>query len=340
VKAEFYNDVLYKGGRGLLPVKLDREIKEAGRHYRMKVEDGAHPAFREFKDTALTPLLQHTVRFTSFWSVERGEGGRLKPGVVAPVVFDDPAVSPAVVEMNFGAGRVVVFLTGADKETGNWPLGPAFAVMMTDLVGYLARASGAVRSDRAGSPLEAIVPEYLSGATVRLHGPPDRDEPGKTARAGRTVELGRLPVREAEGRRTVRVDFPWTDTAAVRRLPRAGFYRLDWADHPSRPPAGVGEVVFARNFDESESDLTKSEETAKIVADFAENTVTYHAAGAGEGEAERGRLNPVEWEAGEKPGEKKTRSEADSRLIYQLMAALLALMLVEQFLAYKFSRHE
>jgi hypothetical protein len=340
VKADFYNEHLYKGGRGLLPAKLDREIKEAGRHYRMRVEDGTHPVFREFKDSALTALLQHTVRFVSFWNVERGEGGKLPAGVKAPVVFDDAAGSAAVVEKNFGKGRVVCFLTGADKETGNWTLSPSFPIIMVDLVGYLARAAGPVRSDRVGTPLQAFVPEYLANGTVKLLGPAERAEPGKAARPAETVELGRLPVRAADGRQVVRVEFPWTDTGGVRRLPRAGFYRLDWSEDPQRRPGSPGEAVFARNFDETESDLSKSEETAKVIADFAEHTVTYHAAGGPESGEEKARLNPVEWESAERPGDKKTRSEADSALIYQLMAALLGLMLVEQFLAYKFSHHE
>jgi hypothetical protein len=326
----YFNEVLHDAGNGLFPVRLDKEVRETAVFRRLVVRDGRHPVFGPFKDSDLTPLLAQTVRINNYWSVEKPPAG-----LEIPVVFDDPVNSPAWIEKRVGSGKVMVFLSGADKEWNNWPLSPSYPIVLVDLVGQLARGSGtASESLTVGRPIEYSA-EELADREVRLTGPAGPDAP--------KGDLGPVPVQKPRGGRPfVRVEFPFKDSAQLLHAPRAGFYRLEWqAPGADGKPAAV-RVGFDRNLDPFESRLAKPEPAGEIAAGFKDregnNPVVYNGAVNPDtgGAAAKIDLAQLDGEGG--PKEQKLIE--DIELFYWLLGGILALLLIEQFLAYKFSHHE
>jgi hypothetical protein len=354
VDARSYNDLLFRNGEGPFPVKLDREYKESGRFYRLVAVDGAHPVFREFKDGPLTPLLQQLVRTYTFWALGEKPG----PAVRVPVVFDDAVGSPAWVERPVGEGRVLAFLSGSDDAWNNWGKDLSFQMVIARMLEEYSRGGRAVEHARVGAPLEADVPDAVADREVRVFGPPDASSAKKDL-----VEWGRVRAVARDGRTFVRVGFPVTDAEGAKRDARAGFFRLDWSEHvgrlagsgsgPARGAATPASALFARTPDVTEARLGKPEKLMETFADLkdkdggplvepgtrtAEGAALSPAAGAA-GDGAAATLN-IGLPDSAKAGPTKKETVPDLELFYWLMGGLLALMLAEQFAAYKFSHHE
>jgi hypothetical protein len=148
---KFFNDVLYKNGKGLFPVPL--------RHQAELLLDRLEPApdlqpdrhfiFRSFAGK-LTSFLQ-TVAVRRYFAVP--EGWRPPSSSTVRVAAHLRNGAPLIVERTFGKGHVVAFLTTAAPTWNNWAGNPTFVVTMLELQAYLSQQSTDDRSRLVGSPL-------------------------------------------------------------------------------------------------------------------------------------------------------------------------------------------
>jgi len=135
VSPKFYNEKLYRGGQGLFPVEIERAdvLPEKPDESAADIEPLEHPVFRAF--------LGETNSFIRLVAVEKYV--RLKDGWKPP---EDSTVTvmarlrnraPLAIDQQYGAGRVVAFLTSAAPFWNNWAQDPSFIVMQLKLQAYL-----------------------------------------------------------------------------------------------------------------------------------------------------------------------------------------------------------
>jgi len=149
---KFFNETLYREGKGLFPAPLGRESELLVDRLEPApdLRPSEHFIFRVFSGKQ-NPFLQ-TVMVERYYTLAKGWRpptdsatriiGRLRNG------------DPLAVEHRFGKGRVVAFLTTAAPVWNNWARNPSFVAAMLDLQAYLAEPRGEDRSRLVGAPLE------------------------------------------------------------------------------------------------------------------------------------------------------------------------------------------
>ena len=92
----------------------------------LSLSDVRHPVFRPFGPLAAN-LGQ--IRFDRTWKIEAG-------GWDVAARFTD--ASPALIERQFGAGRVMIFASDVDRQWNDFPLHPAFVPFVVESVRHIA----------------------------------------------------------------------------------------------------------------------------------------------------------------------------------------------------------
>ena len=164
VDRAFYNERLYRDGKGILPCSLGPAVGDAGDRTRaVHIEEkvGDHPFVRLFRDQKIIKLSSPYV--SRYFRLE-GVAGRDAVRVVCR--FDGGA--PALVEGRAGKGRVVVFASAADDEWGDLPSWPMFQTLVHEVMTQVARDPGASRNLAVGEPLLRHLSPRLAAATARL----------------------------------------------------------------------------------------------------------------------------------------------------------------------------
>jgi hypothetical protein len=174
----FYNEQLYRDGKGLMPALLDvpaQLLREATPTADIDVTD--HPLFRVFAGVRNSFLGLAKVDF--YYAVE--------PLWQAP---DDGSVrviarlrnrAPLFLEKQYGAGRVIaglVKLSPKETQLGAWSnlsLNPAFPVLANELVGYLSAATRRFEDRSVEEPLRLAVEESEFQPQVRVQAPQAAD---------------------------------------------------------------------------------------------------------------------------------------------------------------------
>jgi len=146
VDEDVYNDVLYKNGSGLLPVRLSGiEGDEKEDAWTLINPDQInHPVFSFFDGD--TRQLLDGVKVFRWWQAQLpgveedvlsngSEGGAR---VVAS--FDNEDKDPAVVEKRVGEGQVMAFMSPLDNDWSNFPEnGATFLITAQEMIRYMAR---------------------------------------------------------------------------------------------------------------------------------------------------------------------------------------------------------
>ena len=154
-QSRFFNQELYRDGRGLfpLPVKGPVELAVDRLEVAPDVQTEKHFIFRVFserRNSFLQSLLvQRYFAVADTWQPPADGSvhvlGKLRNG------------APLVVEKSFGKGRVVAFLTTAAPTWNNWARNPAVVVMVLDLQAYLSSRDAEAPSRQVGAPLEVVL---------------------------------------------------------------------------------------------------------------------------------------------------------------------------------------
>ncbi|MEZ6145626.1 MAG: hypothetical protein R3B91_09480 [Planctomycetaceae bacterium] len=170
VDVEEYNRLLYRGGEGLLPMRIT-EVRDA---------DTSGLVIRPHADSPLSPLLKLSpeslgrVRPRRFVSTSVEE--ELNPDVRVLARWNNPASSPAVIEKRFGDGRVLFWTMTADRDWSDWPTEASYVLAMRMAADSVAARLLRWENVTAGQPLRYPLDPEFAPQTAKLSIPPTGDE--------------------------------------------------------------------------------------------------------------------------------------------------------------------
>lgn len=230
-----YNGRLYRGGQGLLPLKLAGiEGDESERQWaNLTLKAANHPVLRVYQGTS-NPFLGQ-VKIFRWWSSVAPEDGVLPAGVNVLASLTNSKNDPLLIEKTFGKGRVLTVTTAPDTEWSTWPADPSFVVCSLEMVSHVARATARDQQLALCAPLRQVlnINRYESQVTIT---PPVKER--ATQLRGVTAEDGKGIVIEYDDTR------------------QRGFYRISATRRDGRPEL----FAFAANIDPDEGDLRKADQ--------------------------------------------------------------------------------
>ena len=225
----FYNDELYRDGKGLFPAPLEREeellVDRLEPAPDVQVEN--HFIFRVFAAEQNTFL--QTVTVERYFAMPRG--WRPAADSATRIIARLRNGAPLMIERAYGKGCVIAFLSSAGPTWNNWARNPSFVVAMQDLQAYLTQRDAESAGRTVGSPLVLKLNPAVYKPEVRF------TFPERSGRPPLTIDASQTP----DG----------VYTAALLDTPESGFYeaRLIQAD-------GAPEIRrYAVNVDPAEGNL-------------------------------------------------------------------------------------
>ncbi len=298
----FVTDRLYRNGEGLYPLPLEREdlLPPPIEEGTPDLEVNDHPVF--------APFIGERNPFVRWVNVERfvRPPADWKPPAGSPVVVAAQLRGriPLVVETRRGRGRVLAFLTSLTPDWNNWAQDPSFIVMLLRLQSHLAADRRPADGRVVGTPLEVALDAGKFSDELRWVVP--------GAKRGARVPLDRTAARPGGERLEAKLG-AGTSNAASESTDRPGVYEA-W---PKTAAGGFELRRFALNVDPEEGDLSLVEGQTLLAG-----------------------LAPVraEYQLAEQFQASASGDAGVNRSLF-LMAALIALLLGEQFLAYLLSYH-
>jgi len=239
VDPELYNATMFREGKGLSPVELV-EILHPSEPAHLVVTDRLHPVLRGVGGED-DPLGLGRIPFRVFFGTRpydpqrHGEGEQSNPAKASHVLarFDDANQSPAIVERSFGAGRVVVLTSSADKEWNLWPDHPTYVPVTLELADYVAQRGRLGSQQLVGAPIELPLEASVYESDVLVRTPSYPNEPEAPITATSQGDGDGLVVR-------------WDHT------PQSGFYQFVMRRRDGEEQTRM----VAVNVDARESDLT------------------------------------------------------------------------------------
>ena len=255
VDAAFYNEQLFKGGRGLLPARLGDELGGSGNtrsSVHIEIVKPVHPIFGRFTGERAF-YINRSLLFYKYVDLKLPAG---KKDVRVVAKFETG--SPAIVEKAFGRGRVVLVASSCDAEWTNFPKAAAYAVVMQDLVDHLGAGDFSRRNVLVHAPYRRTfaAEELVDTVTIR---PPGGAGAEKTLRPYRVGAPAASGDDAAAAPAVTEIVFTETDAA--------GLYELE-----VKRKDGVKAPVeyFSVNIPPEESDLRRIEpgDAAKAIKGF------------------------------------------------------------------------
>lgn len=220
VNADLYNRDLLDGQPSLLPARLGALDAEKSSLDPASLD---HPALQRFRGAQDVSL--NTAEFTKYFKLTPNAKDR-----TVRVMARFASGSPAILEKQFGLGKVILVASTANTEWNTLPLKPAFLPLIHQLVAYLASGTDGSRNGQVGEPLVKPLPLSEVNRKVTI------TSPGGARTAVRPLIHERGAI------------------VTLENPQQAGFYRV--AVDQSSPD------IFAVNRDTAESDLRSLGEAA------------------------------------------------------------------------------
>ncbi|HOJ72538.1 MAG TPA: BatA domain-containing protein [Phycisphaerae bacterium] len=323
VDAAVYNRLLYRGGAGVLPIRLGDQLSAGTDQGGLQIIPDDEAEARGLRFGSAAALLLRDARvwqhFSTTADTDMGaqasapagsEGAPInddamtngattlpqstpadRPSATVLLRLDDADRTPLLIERPFGRGHVLLFASSADKEWNNLPDQPVYVVLMLELIQRVARSSEAAQDQLVGEPIRLDVDPaaYSPSAMLRLPTYPD-------------TPAVRLEVRPNGENGQVMLEWANAD--------RPGLYQFDLRRLD-------GEEVtrqVAVNLDPREGDLRRADRSALL--------------------ATMGNL-PVSYVTGDTLAE-QARAEARQELWPLLLGVLVFVLTLEQGLAWWF----
>ncbi|HLQ45020.1 MAG TPA: hypothetical protein VK137_09850, partial [Planctomycetaceae bacterium] len=172
VKPAFYNESLFKEGRGLFPVPLAAAPRDLP-----VVEDSGpdlvlspHPIFRVFEGQE-NPYLDVT-RVAKFFPVaaswNRDDQAR---GDDVQTIASLRNRQPLMFHHHFGKGRIITCLTTCGPKWNNWAKYASYVVLQLELQKQIARSDRQLERRVAGEPIELSLDPSEFTDSVEIHAP-------------------------------------------------------------------------------------------------------------------------------------------------------------------------
>jgi hypothetical protein len=183
---KFFNEVLYRDGKGLFPLPLagPAELLVDRLEPAPDLEARRHFMFRVFKDKR-NPFIQ-TISVTRYMAAPKDWGP--PPNSTVRILAWLRGGAPLVVERRMGKGRVVAFLTTAAPTWNSWASNPSFVPVVLDLHAYLTDRADETRSAVVGAPLVLSLDPGRYQPAVRFTSPEGAAVPAATISASRAAD--------------------------------------------------------------------------------------------------------------------------------------------------------
>lgn len=302
-----WNDAMWRNGQGLLPLPLGEIAGDPDRRERMWLADPGHPLCGKFGDV-LKLLVDSTVLVKRYLTVV--DDPAAKAATIARM--RDADGPPAIATRSFGAGggQVVMFSITADKHWSNWPDTDVSVVFSHQVHRFASRprelASRNLQPDGTWR-IQLDPGSYEADVVVRTTSG-DGDERTLTAIAPEPVPGTAANGKpEDGGPRPLELVLPMADLGAL------GAYEAQLKLH-----SGSFETrLFARNPDPAESRLVRllPADFARVFPPDLHERVSFHDESTG-----------------------LTEGEGEGELWKLIGAAMLAALLLETLLAWRFGR--
>jgi hypothetical protein len=289
VVAENYNRLLHSEGKGLLPVSLGAGVGDAAKReaaFGFDTLGYRHPMISEYQGAG--DMVQAGLTRVKTWQYHKLA---IPKGSKAEVALAFENGDPAVVEMPWHRGTVVMVATSADMGWSNWPSHKSFPPVMQQVVLRASAGRLSERNIRVGQPYDQSFPEAGSAAPVTVVTPKGQAVATKLQPAGGVSQF----------------HFEQTDLSGPYQV-RIG------------PPLSL-DAPFAANTDPAESDLAKLDQPT--LASLIPNWSFIYV----DGSDWKGLMGDA--------ASVGRKGELHRPLLY----AVLVLLLVESFLAWKFGHH-
>jgi hypothetical protein len=231
VDASHYTQLLYREGEGLLPAAPETTADEE--FSGLVLEGGTSGPLDAL--TQLSPAVLERIKVRRFLQVRLAE--REHPDVRVLARWNNAESSPAVMEKQFGRGRVLLWTITADKQWSDWPTEPSYVLGMREACAATVRSDEGTRGLTAGEVLRLVLPEGEQlGAAL-----PTIETPGAEKPQALRLETGVVSGRDAlaasvgNGLRAVP---PSAETPSIvgqgqaltyADTRRAGLYKLSWS---------------------------------------------------------------------------------------------------------------
>lgn len=305
VQNRYYNEVLYRGGEGLLPAPLglDASLPLAVDPGTSDLELTSHPIFAFFRNET-NPLIRG-VKLDRYRRL--AEGFRLDGQSRLEVLAWTRDKHPLVLEKRSGQGTVLLFLTTLAPDWNDWAKNPSFVVLALKMQAYLSASRRQDDPRLVGTPLlvRLEASQYLPEVVFLT--------PGESGRSRLKIERTAQPAEEHS---------PLLVAALQRRAQEAG-----WRGETDRPGVyeawlrtvkGQTEVRrWAFNVEPAEGDL-RTLPPAELLLRLDPVKVNYH-------QAEQYRQEEV--------------AASGYNLSLLVLGGLVLLLLAEQWLGYSTSYH-
>ncbi len=236
-QAAAINDQLYRDGAGLLPAKLGTVTGEVGSRtvaFELKPVVTDRPPLSYFNDERVRAMLVGAPFYRYYAATVKADD----PSVRVLAQFESPTAaltspSPAVIEKTFGAGRVILVTSSADREWNELAVLPTYVPFVKEIAYHLVRRSSAIENLTVGDSYRREIDRFVRDVTVQ--------------RGGTQVKVVKPLALQGRTGYEIRVD----------DLTKSGVYRLDYAEdnEPGRKPMPSNFVAV--NVDPRESDLTR-----------------------------------------------------------------------------------
>lgn len=203
VRVDWYNKMLWKKGKGLLPGKLsaaDGAVDKWGEAKFLHVLAPNHPMFRTQSGTGsdkplgIVPVFRHMPcepetksRIVKAPSQTRGEPLPTQISAATVLVEYEGANRPAMIEQGFGAGRVILVTTTCDGAWTIWPRLPSFLIAAQRMISHVANTVRGEQNVTVGKQFAVCLPPKFYGGKFFYQTPAFPAVP-KRALSVRTVE--------------------------------------------------------------------------------------------------------------------------------------------------------
>lgn len=207
VEAKFYNE---KMGM-LLPVTLEtlHRIDQEAEPFRLQTPGSPHPVLKTFSGKTLSQMTK--VPFHALYSIKP----RPERNYTVPMRFTSD--HPALIESDYGRGKVILYVTSVDRDWNQFPIQPTFLPWLQRWVKYMAQSLESLSEQdlKVGEAIELkdVDPyAYIAGPGGTLTALEKRDgadmvftetwTPGPyRLHQSNTAPQGERESEEAEGRR-------------------------------------------------------------------------------------------------------------------------------------------
>ena len=270
VNPTFYNGPMYAAGSGLSPFRIAQRKGDPERRKkffrldpRSIASGGVTQVLGDFLAAGLDPT--QFIRFYGFTASRGAAPLPTAPDVKPPRIlarFADQDASPAIVSREFGQGAVLMFYSTATTAWNDWPADEngTFVAMLNDAVRYLVRPRQRSLCATVGEPIVYEIPPALRDATAVLKTPLHPTQAVVPLNASPTSAPAGGSAAGQARHMQLRYD----------RADHAGTYSLEM----TLPDQSSMQVLFARQVDPAEGDLTPGREAA-VTAAFGSEGVTY-----------------------------------------------------------------